>query len=69
VVRVSRSTGLLYTLIMDQQSLQAAEFRTPAYGYEAPGIVCHGSLTDLTMGVGGAGTDSIENAPLGPVFS
>ena len=54
---------------MDQQSLQAGDLRTAALGYVPPAIVCLGSITELTMGTGGAGTDSTNGAPLGPGFS
>jgi hypothetical protein len=46
-------------------SVQAGDLGTPALGYEAPLIVCLGSLTELTIGLGGSGTDSIEGDPLG----
>jgi hypothetical protein len=54
---------------MDQQSPQVGDLPTSAFGYVPPAIVCLGSITELTMGIGGAGTDSAENAPIEPGFS
>jgi hypothetical protein len=54
---------------MDQQSLQAGDLRTSAFRYEAPRIVSLGAMTDLTMGISGSGTDTLEAASLGPGFS
>jgi hypothetical protein len=54
---------------MDQQSLQAGDLGTEAFGYVAPQIVRVGSVGDFTMGVSGAGTDSTNGSSLGPGFS
>jgi hypothetical protein len=49
---------------MDQQSLQAGDLHASEFAYEAPRIVTLGSVNELTQGIGGAGTDSVENTPL-----